>query len=408
MPNPPLAIGTYGAIAAKRQPNRRWRASTRYRDEDGVTRPVQAFGPTKPSAISSLKERLKQRSQHGNRGPDLSPDTKLSDLAELWLAELRFERRTAPQTIEYYSSHIHPAMKRARNGTIKIGPSLGGLRIREATTTRLDNYLKQVALTSPAKARAHKVVLSGMLGLAVRRDVLRHNPVDNVARIPRAVQRPRAADLPALRELQRQLETWVTGAAIPGTPAHERGPRRSRIVLDVADVLLGTGARVGEVLAIRWQDLDLDAQPPRVTICGTLVRVTHDDGKLRPIRQEWTKSRAGHRSIVLPRFVVETLRRRAAETVALVPRDLVFTSRGGGIYDPHNFRRSWRSARGSLFAWVTPRTFRKSVATLIANELGASHAARQLGHADHGIIAQRHYIDAPSEVDDYTDLLDDH
>ncbi|MEV6060869.1 hypothetical protein AB0L62_12790 [Nocardia asteroides] len=281
MPNPPLTIGTYGAIAAKRQSNQRWRASTRYRDEDGVTRPVQAFGPTKASAISSLKAQLKQRGQQGYRGPDLSSDTKLSDLAELWLAELEFERRTTPQTIEYYSSHIHPARKRTPDGTVKIGTSLGGLRIREATTTRLDNYLKQVALTSPSKARAHKVVLAGMLGLAVRRDVLRHNPVDNVARIPRAVRRPRAADLPALRELRRQLETGVTGSAIPGTSAHSRGPRRSRIVLDVADVLLGTGARVGEVLAIRWQDLDLDADPPRVTICGTLVRVTHEDGNWR-------------------------------------------------------------------------------------------------------------------------------
>ncbi|MBF6422268.1 site-specific integrase [Nocardia farcinica] len=274
MPNPPLAIGTYGAIATKRQPNQRWRASTRYRDEDGITRPVQAFGPTKPSAISALKKRLNQRSEQGNRSPDLSPDTKLSDLAELWLAELRFERRTAPQTIEDYSRHIFPAQKRTREGTVKIGTSLGGLRIREATTSRLDNYLKQVALTSPSKARAHKVVLSGMLGLAVRRDVLRHNPVDNVARIPRATQRPRAADLPALRELRQQLETWVSGSAIPGTPAYARGPRRSRIVLDVADVLLGTGARVGEVLAIRWQDLDLDAQPPRVTICGMSAAMT--------------------------------------------------------------------------------------------------------------------------------------
>ncbi len=85
---------------------------------------------------------------------------------------------------------------------------------------------------------------------------------------------------------------------------------------------------------------------------------------------------------------------------------LVFTTRHGTIYDPHNFRRSWRRARGNEFAWVTPKTFRKTVATLIANEHGASHAARQLGHADDGTIAHRHYIDTPHEVADYTDLLD--
>ncbi|MFD9547913.1 tyrosine-type recombinase/integrase [Nocardia salmonicida] len=404
MPNPPLAIGTYGAINTKRQNNGSWRASTRYRDDDGATRTVQAFGPTKPRAVAALKDRLRERRHASNTGANLTLDTKLSDLADLWLAELEFENRATSQTIDYYRSHIHVANKRGRKDTVKINTSLGGLRIREATTTRLDAYLKEVARTWPSKARAHRVVLTGMMGLAVRHDVIRHNPVLNVARIPRNFQRPRAADLATLHALREQLETWVSGCAISGTPAHTRGPRRSRIVLDVADFLLGTGARVGEALAIRWQDLDLDAEVPRATICGTIVRITHEDGVLRPIRQEWTKTQAGYRSVVIPQFVVESLRRR--ETVAIANSlDLVFTGRGGAIYDPHNFRRSWRSARGNRFDWVTPRTFRKSVATLIANEYGASHAARQLGHADDGTIAHRHYIDTPHEVEDFTDLL---
>ncbi|WP_458688761.1 tyrosine-type recombinase/integrase [Nocardia tengchongensis] len=404
MPNPPLAIGTYGAINAKRQRNGSWRATTRIRDEDGETRTVQAFGPTKPRAISALKDRIKERATAATPDRELTRDTRVSVLAELWLAELEFEHRTRPQTIDYYRSHIQVAKNRGRDDTVKINTSLGGLRIREATTSRLDAYLREVARTAPAKARAHRVVLTGMFSLAVRRDVLSHNPVLNVARIPRSTERPRAADLATLRQLRDQLEVWVSGAAIDGTPAHTRGPQRSRIVLDVADVLLGTGARVGEALAIRWRDVDLCAEPPRVTLCGTIVRITHADGKLRPIRQEWTKTQAGYRSVVLPQFVVETLRRRAAEAVPN-PLDLVFTVRSGGIYDPHNFRRSWRSARGSRFAWVTPKTFRKSVATLIANEHGADNAARQLGHADHGTTAHRHYIDTPPEVADFTDLL---
>ncbi|MGW5918400.1 tyrosine-type recombinase/integrase [Nocardia fluminea] len=404
MPNPPLAIGTYGTINTKRQKSGSWRASTRFRDDDGATRTVQAFGPTKTRATAALKDRLQKRRRASRAGTELTLDTKLCDLAELWLAELEFENRTTPQTIDDYRGHIYVANKRGRKDTVKINTALGGLRIREATTTRLDAYLKEVARTWPAKARAHKVVLKGMMGFAVRRDVIPHNPLLNVARIPRNAQRPRAADLPTLHALREQLETWVTGSAIAGTPAWHRGPRRSRIVLDVADVLLGTGARVGEALAIRWQDLDLDAEVPRVTICGTIVRITQEDGVLRAVRQEWTKTQAGYRSIALPQFVVETLRRRATTAISN-PLDLVFTGRGGAIYDPHNFRRSWRAARGERFDWVTPKTFRKSVATLIANEYGPSHAARQLGHADDGTMALRHYIDTPHEVEDYTDLL---
>ena len=41
-------------------------------------------------------------------------------------------------------------------------------------------------------------------------------------------------------------------------------------VLDIVDIGLGTGVRIGELLAIRWQDIDLEAAQPTVTITGTL------------------------------------------------------------------------------------------------------------------------------------------
>lgn len=55
---------------------------------------------------------------------------------------------------------------------------------------------------------------------------------------------------------------------------HRRGPKRAPDLLDVVDVLLATGARIGEVLAIRWQDIDLSSERPRLTITGTVVHIT--------------------------------------------------------------------------------------------------------------------------------------
>jgi integrase len=34
-----------------------------------------------------------------------------------------------------------------------------------------------------------------------------------------------------------------------------------------------TGTRIGEVLALRWTDIDLAAKPRTATIAGTIVRV---------------------------------------------------------------------------------------------------------------------------------------
>lgn len=37
--------------------------------------------------------------------------------------------------------------------------------------------------------------------------------------------------------------------------------------------MLATGSRIGEILALRWEDLDLAGERPTLTICGTLVFV---------------------------------------------------------------------------------------------------------------------------------------
>ncbi|WP_378735294.1 hypothetical protein [Nocardia brasiliensis] len=58
------------------------------------------------------------------------------------------------------------------------------------------------------------------------------------------------------------------------------------------------------------------------------------------------------------------------------------------------------------FAWITGKTFRKTVATLIAAEYGPEQAASQLGHADDGVVARKHYIDKPHEAPDFTPALD--
>ncbi|MEU2176350.1 site-specific integrase [Nocardia sp. NPDC019219] len=406
MPRQALAIGTYGKISCKQQSNGSWRATTRYRDDDGETRTVQAFGPTKAKAEGNLKDKLKDR----NPGQDkaITRETKLAELADLWLNELEYEKRTTPQTIELYRDEIDISTdKRAKKDTIKIKSALGGVRVREATTSRLDRHLKKVAEVGAWKARIHRVILSGMMGLAVRHDAITQNPVREVARIHQKREKPRAADIETLTALREQLRVWQSGAEIDGTPAYVSGPKRSRMILDIADVLLGTGVRPGEVLAIRWCDLDLAAEVPRVTICGTIIRLKGTGEGKGLIRQEWTKTDAGYRSIALPKFAVDTLMRRKLDATPN-KLDLVFPNRNGDIYDPHNFRRTWREARGTTFAWVTPKTFRKSVATLIANEHSAEGAASQLGHADDGATARKHYIDKPHEAPDFTAILDRH
>lgn len=142
------------------------------------------------------------------------------------------------------------------------------------------------------------------------------------------------------------------------------------------------------------------AQRPTLTISGTLVYVK---GK-GIFRQAWPKSEAGHRTVSLPRFAVETLERRPA-IARSNPLDAVFPSRRGTWLSPHNVRRQWRQARTDTgLEWVTPHTFRKTVATLIDREADAKTAAAQLGHTSEDVTTV-YYIEKAHLAPDMSAVL---
>lgn len=47
-------------------------------------------------------------------------------------------------------------------------------------------------------------------------------------------------------------------------------PKASSDTPDITDLILATGARVGETLALRWSDVTLDATRRNLTINGTI------------------------------------------------------------------------------------------------------------------------------------------
>ncbi|MEV6225111.1 tyrosine-type recombinase/integrase [Nocardia fluminea] len=400
MPRQALPIGTYGKIKSTRQRNGSWRATTRYRDEDGISRPVDRFGATKGQAENALRRALAERTN--SRGKLITRDTTLTELADLWLAEKAVQDGITPQSLDLYRREIEVSTdKRAKPDAIKIKSSLGGLRVWEASTSRLDAHIKRIALDGHReKARRQRVILSEMMGMAVRHDAIDRNPVREVADLPRKHTKPRAADIEVLYELRQHLDEWVNGAPLDGSPGYTYGPKRNQRVLDVVDVELGTGPRPGEALALIWSDVDLEAMPPRVTFSGTIVRIKG----IGLIRQPRTKSDSGYRTVLIPPFVVETLRRVQAEATPN-ELDLVFPNRDGGIWDPNNFNRLWKQARGDKFAWITAKTFRKTVATMIATVHSPEDAARQLGHAGDA-VTRRHYIDQPTQAPDFTATLE--
>ena len=105
------------------------------------------------------------------------------------------------------------------------------------------------------------------------------------------------------------------------------------------------GLRRGELLGLRWVDVDLDGE--KLEVVQALQRV---GGKLRFVKP---KTEDSERTVPLPQFCVAALRehkkRQFAERSDAWPdwddHGLDFPSRRGTPMEPDNLRRSWSTIR---------------------------------------------------------------
>jgi integrase len=405
--------GDWGDISAKKQSNGRWKATCRYRPWDGgALKPAGAWGATEEESKANLRRNVRDRLAHSDSEHEkITRETRLSVLADLWLEEKALDPGCSAETLKQYRDEIEEsADKRGDRAAIKIKPALGDYRWREAKSIVLDRHLKRLLeLGYYEKAHRQKVILKGIMGLGARHLNV-PNPMDNVARLRRADERtgPRAADGATLTGLRAQMEDWLSGKAIPGTPAYRSGPKRSRLVLDASDLMLATGGRPGEVLAIRKVDcvpLDKDVHWTecrrwRVWFTGTIA-TDKETGKLYRKPKPKTKNSVG--SVVVADFAVPTLI-RLLSAAGDDPEAVLLTTRTGGLVSPRKLSGQLRKARGSNYAWVTPKTFRKTVGTRVKRKKGLDAAAEQLRHGS-TVITERFYVDDPEDVADYTDAL---
>lgn len=369
---PPLPIGSYGKISTPREISPGvWWVMCRHRDPDGVTRRVTATGASRSAATNSLKAALAAR-QH-TAGTALAGASRIAGAAELWLAQRRAEAEAgdlATRTLEAYESAW----------LLHIEPALGQVRLREATTVRCEAWLVELRRhKGPSTCRRARSVLSGILGYAARMGAIPANPVGDLSPIPgKRMRQPRAMT-------RAERDGWLAwmDTHVAHDPAKARRPElahptdevvASRALGDITRLMLATGCRIGEVMAVSWDEVDFDAGT--VAIRWHLVRVKGEG--LR--RVEGAKSDAGDRVLRLPRWALDMLLRRRVDGRSGYP---VFPDSFGGWRDPNLVLRWFRWSRDQAgYGWVTSHVFRQTVITVL-DEAGLStrEVADQAGHA---------------------------
>lgn len=379
MARPRLALGAHGQISRTQVDRNTWVAKARVRDADGVTRlverrtPAGALDKYGAKAESALVVAVGERTRGaGNTGAGLSGESTLRQLWVVYRHHLESDGK-ALRTLDRYD-YVGA----------KILLGLGGIRIREADTQRLDGFIRALATRhGPSVAKTARVLLSGMFKVASRYGAATLNPVREVSTVRSQATPSRAL---SVLELQLILDGMRTSqVAVPPLPGAARQLGATTVsdycaaadLVDVITMFIATGCRISELLALRWADVDLDA--PTISITGKLISV-RGRGLLR---ESTTKTAAGQRVLPLPSFAVDVLLARSTSE-GLNDFDVVFPSSTGTLRDPDGVSKQWRRVRDSLgFGWATTHTFRRTMATIIdAEGLSARVGADQLGHRD--------------------------
>ena len=386
MSRPRLAIGTFGDIGVVRTPGGRHTARARYRDWDGKTRLVEATADASKAATQALKQKLTSRALFQPSSTALSPDSPFGELVAYWLEDLDLEDRLSRTTRLLYE----------RNMRTLVLPAFENLTLREIGVARCDHFLKQMAKKSYSRARQARLVLRLALALAVRHEVLPRNPVDSVSRLYRPPHTPDALTPVEVNAIRLAIAVWEAGRAVSG-------PKPDGQLGVMVEVMLGTSARIGEVLAIRRRDIDITSATPSIRIAGTVV--SH---KGEPTaRQDHPKTAKSRRTVAIPTFTAEAVRKRLVRVNDPSLDALLFTTREGNPLTTNSVRRQLRHVmKLAGITGVTPHTFRRTVATVVNEQAGVDLAAELLGHTNTKITIQ-HYIRRNEMVNPATaELLD--
>jgi integrase len=271
-----------------------------------------------------------------------------------WLEDVVKPRR-APKTHEFYSNIWR----------LYIEPDLGRSPLGKLTPVKVAALLqdKQRTGLSPRTVHHIRAVLRAGLNQAVKWQLL----TSNVAAL---VDSPRQDPKP-VEPLTEAAARQVLAAA-----ASHRLSALFRVALMM-------GLRQGEVLGLRWSDVDLDARTLRVA--QALQRID------RQIIFKEPKSAKSRRTLRVPHSVVESLRvhrdqqnfERAAAGDRWTDSGLVFVSTVGTPLDPRNVLRIWHGLLDK--AGLERRAFHVSrhtaVSLLIAEGVPLKVIQEVVGHS---------------------------
>lgn len=287
-----------------------WRGAVDLGWIDGKRRRKYVHGKSRTEVLAKLRplvDAARTETLTATRSPRVDEwlETYLTEVAAL---------SVRPSTLQRYRQEVR----------LYIGPALGNMSMEKVKPHHVAAfYRKQLEHLAPSSVRRLHALLRRSFSVALKWGVVASNPITQVEAPP--LQHFEIEPL-HLNEVRVLLRTSA------GTAMHARWL--------IAATL---GLRQGEVLGLRWSDIDLEVGQLRVR-----QSLQRQDGGLSLVPPKTPRSR---RTIPLPRSIIDALRaleqsqadRRDAAGEAWQDSGLVFTTRTGGPIHPRNDYRTFQA-----------------------------------------------------------------
>ncbi len=356
-----------------RRQDGRWAASLYVVTTKGRRKRTTLYGRTR----AEVREKMTALQRDMDRGVRMPEDNwTVEGYLRHWLESVVRPNR-APKTHQGYELIVR----------LHIVPTLGRKRLRALGVADVRDLLARLEEDGMGTRGVQQVhaVLRNALQSAMRDEVV----VRNVAKLVQ-VKTPRY-------DVGRGLGVEEARTLL----RHTRSDRLH--ALYVLAVYLGL--RRGELLGLRWSNVDLDEA--FLVVAHTLQRV---EGELR---FQPPKTRTSRRTVPLPGPCVEALRAhkalQAAERLAAGPRwceeDMVFATTIGTPIEPDNLSRSWYKVR-TVLGEPPPRfhDLRHTCVSLLLAEGAPPHVVQQI--VGHSAIDVTMTIYAHASLDEKRKVLD--
>lgn len=287
----------------------------------------------------------------------------LDEYMEQWLADA--SSRLTPSSILNY-----------RGCWNRLSPHLASLQLQSVQTLAIQLAIRVMEQRyAPGTIRLDYTILHAALQQAVQWNLIPRNPADGVV-----LPANKPTDLKAVWTIDETRRFLAK-------TQHDDLHALWRLLLD-------TGMRIGEALALDWDHVNIDASPARVRIDRTLSRLNN---------HEWyvsnaTKTRRSRRTLAIQPETAAALRvsqdqqaeRKKAYGTFWSDTGLVFDRDGGDIMSPKFAAKQLDLA--CLAAGVprrTPHELRHTFTTLaVQRGVPLKLIADRLGHANTDLIAE--------------------